>query len=204
MTETVSGPETILSMESSSSKSTYELSPPLNDLPLVAFDLKNAFDFSFFKSQLKRFCDQISDPIPLISFNPLENLEQLLSPSKSSNFPSFRINHIPTEGEVSLLISYLKALNNLELPVLFEHGLIHPFEVCYQALFLSNKLPSYINSILQQSLAQFSALLSQNQFLSESIEQTTSKVEKLEARAFKTPFHLINLEWPSSRNSKKR
>ncbi|KAF7128179.1 hypothetical protein RHSIM_Rhsim11G0015300 [Rhododendron simsii] len=42
MTETVSGPETILSMESSSSKSTYELSPPLTDLPLI--DVEEAIE----------------------------------------------------------------------------------------------------------------------------------------------------------------
>lgn len=47
---------------------------------------------------------------------------------------------------------------------------------------------------LQQSLAQFSALLSQNQFLSESIEQIPSKVEKLEARAFKTIFRLLSYQ----------
>lgn len=99
MAETVSDPETILSMESSSSKFTNDLSPPpLTDLPLVFFDLP------FFKDQLKRFCDQISDPISLISSNILENVEQLLSPSKFSNPPSFRINHVLTKGEVSLLI----------------------------------------------------------------------------------------------------
>lgn len=95
----------------------------------------------------------------------MENVEQLLSP-KFPDPPSFKINPALTEGEVSLLISYLKALNNLQLSVLLEHGLIQPFEVCYQALFLSNRLPSSITSTLQQSLAQFSALLSQNQFLS--------------------------------------
>lgn len=86
-------------MEPNSSKSFYEPSSPLTNLRLVAFDL------SFFKGQLKRFYDQISYPIPLISSNPLENLEQLLSPSKISSPSSFRINHVPTESEVSLLIS---------------------------------------------------------------------------------------------------
>ncbi|KAG5544214.1 hypothetical protein RHGRI_016835 [Rhododendron griersonianum] len=108
--------EIVQSLESGSLMSSCEPPPLSTNLSLVAFDLL------FFKSQLKKFCDRISDPIPLVSSNPLENLEQLLSPSKLSNSPSFRINHVPTDEEVSLLKSYLKALNHLGLPTLLEHG----------------------------------------------------------------------------------
>ncbi|KAE9454988.1 hypothetical protein C3L33_13110, partial [Rhododendron williamsianum] len=188
MLEAVGGSQTILPLEPCSSMSPCEPPASLNDLPTMAFD------FSLFKGQLENFCNQLSDPIPLISSNPLENLEQLLSPSKLSNSPSFRINHVPTEDEVSWLKTYLKILNHLGLPVLLEQGLVYHFEVCYQALFLSNKLPSSTCSTLQQHLAKFCELLSHNQFLSESIEHTTSKVEQLEARALKIAIHISSYQ----------
>ncbi|KAG5523696.1 hypothetical protein RHGRI_030620 [Rhododendron griersonianum] len=107
MVETVSGYETILSIESCPLKSTFELSSlHLTDLPLVSFDLP------FFKNQLKRFCDQISNPIPLISSNLLENVEQLLSP-KFPDPPSFKINPALTEVHYFLKInSYLKSIEH--------------------------------------------------------------------------------------------
>lgn len=71
--KTVSDLEVVRPLESGSLISLNEPFPPWTDLSLVAFDM------SFFKSQLGKFCDQIADPIPLVSSNPLENLEHLES-----------------------------------------------------------------------------------------------------------------------------
>lgn len=71
-------------------------SPSFTYPPLVQFDLP------FFKAQVESFCNKIYVPIPSISSNPLKDIEQLLSPSKSPKSSSFKIKPALLIGEVSL------------------------------------------------------------------------------------------------------